>query len=93
MLLLPLYTDLSNDLMFVLRSCFFDHPSIDSNKKISLSPFKGCFEVSSLFLLCEVKDLSVDVTELVIVVTKSAPDLLKTELRLHVVVHVFAMNL
>ena len=30
---------------------------------------------------------------LVIVVTKSTPDLLKTELRLHVVVHVFAMNL
>ena len=30
---------------------------------------------------------------LVIVVTKSAPDLLKTELRLHVVVYVFAMNL
>ena len=32
-------------------------------------------------------------SKLVIVVTKSAPDLLKTELRLHVVVHVFAMNL
>ena len=29
---------------------------------------------------------------LVIVVTKSAPDRLKTELRLHVVVHVIAMN-
>ena len=31
--------------------------------------------------------------KLAIVVTKSAPDLLKTELRLHVVVHVFVMNL
>ena len=31
--------------------------------------------------------------KLVIVVTKSVLDLLKTELRLHVVVHVFAMNL
>ena len=63
MLLLPSYTDLSDDPMFVSRSCFFDHPSIDSNKNMSLSLFKGCFEVSSLFLLRGVKDLSVDVTE------------------------------
>ena len=31
---------------------------------MSLPPFKGCFDVSSLFLLREEKDLSVDVTEL-----------------------------
>ena len=62
MLLLRSYTDLSDDLMFVSRSCFFDHPSIDSNKKMSLSPFKGCFEVSSIFSLRGVKDLSVGAT-------------------------------
>ena len=37
--------------------------------------------------------LTVFFIRLVIVVTKSTPDLLKTELRLHVVVHVFSMNL
>ena len=59
------HSDLSDDLTvcFEVLSCFFDHPSIDSNKKMSLSPFKGCFEVSSLFLIRGVKDLSVDVTE------------------------------
>ena len=36
---------------FEVLSCFFYHPSIDSNKKMSLSPFKGGVEVSSLFLL------------------------------------------
>ena len=53
MLLLRSGTDLSDDLTVCSQvlSCFFDHPSIDSNKKMSLSPFKGCFEVSSLFLL------------------------------------------
>ena len=57
--------DLSDDLTvcFEVLSRFFDHPSIDSNKKMSLSPFKGCLEVSSLFLLRGVKDRSVDVTE------------------------------
>ena len=47
------HSDLSDDLTvcFEVLSCFFDHPSIDSNKKMSLSPFKGCFEVSILFLL------------------------------------------
>ena len=33
------------------------------------------------------------ISNVVIVGTKSAPDLSKTELRLHVVIHVFAMNL
>ena len=53
MLLLRSCTDLSDDLTVcsLVLSCFFDHPSIDSNKKMSLSAFKGCFEVSSLFLL------------------------------------------
>ena len=53
MLLLRSYTDLPDDLTVCseVLSCFFDHPSIDSNKKMSLSPFKGCFEVSILFLL------------------------------------------
>ena len=36
---------------------------INSNKKMPLPPFKGCFDVSSLFLLRGEKDLSVDVTE------------------------------
>ena len=36
---------------------------INSNKKMPLPPFKGCFDVSSLFLLLGEKDLSVDVTE------------------------------
>ena len=49
-----------SDVCFEVLSCFFDHPSIDSNKKMPLSPFKGCFEVSSLFFLRGVKDLSVD---------------------------------
>ena len=59
------HSDLSDDLTvcFEVLSCFFDHPSIDSNKKMSLSPFKGCLEVSSLFLLRGLKDRSVDVTE------------------------------
>ena len=52
-----------SDVCFEVLSCFFDHPSIDSNKKMLLSLFKGCFEVSSLFLLHGLKDLSVDVTE------------------------------
>ena len=58
------HSDLSDDLTvcFEVLSCFFDHSSIDSNKKMSLSPFKGCLEVSSLFLLRGVKDRSVDVT-------------------------------
>ena len=34
---------------------------INSNKKMPLPPFKGCFDVSSLFLLRGEKDLSVDV--------------------------------
>ena len=52
-LLLRSYTDLSDDLTVCshVLSWFFDNPSIDSNKKMSLSPFKGCFEVSSLFFL------------------------------------------
>ena len=59
------HSDLSDDLTvwFEVLSCFYDHPSIDSNQRMSLSPFKGCFEVSSLFLLHRVKDLSVDVIE------------------------------
>ena len=36
---------------------------INSNKKMPLPPFKGCFDVSSLFLLRGEKELSVDVTE------------------------------
>ena len=36
---------------------------IYSNKKMPLPSFKGCFDVSSLFLLCGEKDLSVDVTK------------------------------
>ena len=41
MLLLRSCTDLSDDLTVCSQvlSCFFDHPSIDSNKKMSLSPF------------------------------------------------------
>ena len=34
---------------------------INSNKKMPLPPFKGCFDVSSLLLLRGEKDLSVDV--------------------------------
>ena len=34
-----------SDVCFEVLSCFFDHPSIDSNKKMPPSPFKGCFEV------------------------------------------------
>ena len=53
MLLLRSYTDLPDDLTVCseVLSCFFDHPSIDANKTMSLSPFKGSFEVSILFLL------------------------------------------
>ena len=36
---------------------------VNSNKKMPLPPFKGCFDVSSLFILRGEKDLSVDVTE------------------------------
>ena len=36
---------------------------IKSNKTMPLPSFKGCFDVSSLFLLRGEKDLSVDVTE------------------------------
>ena len=36
---------------------------IYSNKKMPMPSFKGCFDVSSLFLLRGEKDLSVDVTE------------------------------
>ena len=40
-----------SDVCFKVLSRFFDHFSIDSNKMMPLSPFKGCFEVSSLFFL------------------------------------------
>ena len=35
------HSDLSDDLTvcFEVLSCFFDHPSIDSNKKMLLHPF------------------------------------------------------
>ena len=36
---------------------------INSNKKMPLAPFKGCFDVSGVFLLPGEKNLSVDVTE------------------------------
>ena len=47
------YSDLSDDLMFVSRSClaFSIIPRLIQTGRCDCLPFKGCFEVSSLFLL------------------------------------------